>query len=83
MNKTVLTGIAAVLAIALMSSLMYYNFGEPALMKRAATIYIALDTNADGKLDADEIETATRTLQALDKNEDGSVSVDELKRQKR
>lgn len=83
MNKTVITGIAAVLAIALMSSLMYYNFGEPALLKRASTVYMALDTNADGKLDAEEIETATKTLQSLDKNEDGSLTAKELKRPKR
>ena len=79
MNKTVITGIAAVLALSVISYLMYDKFGEPNLMKRGAMIHRALDTNADGKLDADEIEAATRRLQSMDDDNDGALSAKELK----
>ena len=38
----------------------------------------ALDKNADGVIDAEEIESATATLKALDKNGDGKLTADEL-----
>ena len=79
MNKTVITGIAAVLALSVISYLMYDKFGEPNLMKRGAMIHRALDTNADGILDADEIEAATRRLKAMDDDNDGTLSNEELR----
>ena len=41
MNKTVTTGIAAVLALSVISYLMYDKFGEPDLMQRGAMIYFS------------------------------------------
>ena len=78
MNKTVITGVAAVLALSLISYLMYDKFGEPNLMERGAMIHRALDTNADGRLDAQEIEAATERLKAMDDDKDGALSAEEL-----
>ena len=41
-------------------------------------IYMALDTNHDGKIDADEIAAAPKVLLTLDKNHDGQLTPDEL-----
>ena len=78
MNKTVITGIVAVLALVVMSYLMYQNFGAPATMKRVKLIYLTLDSNGDGTLDSAEIEAATERLLQLDDNGDGALSEDEI-----
>jgi len=38
----------------------------------------ALDTNKDGKLDANEIANASNALKTLDKNKDGELTQDEI-----
>jgi Ca2+-binding EF-hand superfamily protein len=45
---------------------------------REDTLFAALDQNADGRLDARELETAVDRLQALDTDQDGEVTSDEL-----
>ena len=42
-------------------------------------IVIALDTNRDGSLSADEIQSASKALLALDRNKDGALSRDETR----
>ena len=78
MNKTVITGIAAALALVVMSYLMFQNFGPPATMKRVKLIYMTLDNNGDGKLDAAEIEAASERLLRLDDDGDGALSESEI-----
>ncbi|MEH6518331.1 MAG: hypothetical protein V7742_16770 [Halioglobus sp.] len=78
MNKTLITGIAAVLALVVMSYLMFQNFGPPATIKRVKLIYMTLDSNGDGKLDAAEIEAASERLLQLDDNGDGALSETEI-----
>ncbi len=50
-----------------------------ALGPQAHPLYIALDTDKDGKLSASELENATKSLLKLDKNGDGAVSLEELR----
>jgi hypothetical protein len=78
MNKTVITGIVAVLALMVMSYLMFQNFGRPATMQRVKQIYVTLDSNGDGRLDSAEIEAASERLLQLDDNGDGVLSEDEI-----
>jgi len=42
-------------------------------------IFLALDTNHDGVIDADEIANAPAALKTLDKNGDGKLTPDELR----
>lgn len=78
MNNTIFTGILAVIALTVVSYLMYDSFGEPALMKRVTSIYKTLDSNADGKLDAAELDAAKQRLLELDSDGDGAISAEEL-----
>ena len=78
MNKTVITGIVAVLALVVMSYLMFQNFGRPATMQRVKQIYVTLDSNGDGILDSAEIEAASERLLQLDDNGDGALSEAEV-----
>ncbi len=42
-------------------------------------LMVALDTDKDGEISADEIKNASKLLNTLDKNEDGKLSPDELR----
>jgi hypothetical protein len=42
-------------------------------------IMVALDTDKDGELSADEIAAAATTLLTLDKNKDGKISAEEMR----
>jgi len=44
-----------------------------------AGVMIALDTNRDGELSAEEIKAATENLKKLDKNEDGKIDRIEMR----
>lgn len=51
----------------------------PAMMMQRLPLMMALDTNRDGTISADEIEKASESLRKLDKNGDGKLSVEELR----
>lgn len=51
--------------------------GRPALMN-LPPLLVALDTNRDGELSAEEIAGASKALASLDKNADGKLTRDEL-----
>jgi hypothetical protein len=78
MDKTIITGIAAALALVVMSYLMFQSFGPPATLKRVMLIYTTLDSNGDGTLDSTEIESASQRLLQLDDNGDGTLSGAEI-----
>ena len=42
-------------------------------------LYVALDANQDGEIDAEEIANASKSLASLDKNADGKLTEDELR----
>ena len=42
-------------------------------------LFVALDVNHDGVIDADEIAKASESLKALDKNGDGKLTPEELR----
>jgi Ca2+-binding EF-hand superfamily protein len=50
--------------------------GGPAL---GMAVFLALDTNGNGTLDAAEISASTASLKKLDKNSDGEISREELR----
>ena len=51
----------------------------PAMMMQRLPLMMALDTNRDGMISAEEIEKASESLRKLDKNGDGKLSVEELR----
>ncbi|MGE3312607.1 MAG: hypothetical protein AB7O66_21775 [Limisphaerales bacterium] len=56
--------------------------GSPAAVQgflRMNPLFAALDANADGVIDADEINGAVAALNKLDKNGDGKLTGDELR----
>ena len=51
----------------------------PAMLMQRLPLMMALDTNRDGTISADEIEKASESLRKLDKNGDGKLSAEELR----
>ena len=52
--------------------------GGPHHRPRPGPLFVALDTNRDGVIDAAEIANASAALKALDKNGDGKLTPNEL-----
>ena len=50
---------------------------------RVGALFQTLDANRDGKIDADEIQSAANNLNKLDRNDDGELSIRELLEQTR
>lgn len=53
--------------------------GGPGGQRPANPIFLALDLNNDGAIDADEMAKASASLKKLDKNGDGKLTPDEFR----